>query len=643
MSILCARPGNVEVATLCHHTSHSTSKMAVQPTKIVTVTEARSELTRDIDVESPAEIVRTLRNCDAQIFSGYRSYENIFECDSVSTVANVIADVLRTDGMVIMIGAGTSGRLAHFVCSSFNQHLVRLGRPPRFFHSCAGGDDALLYAQESAEDASKQAVEDFERVRNEGRRHGGPSKNCLVGITCGFTATYVGAQVEHALDRSVFPDDGDEVWSAVVLGFNPLETVRTIRIDGWSTTFKAVLANMHSDPRGYILSPTLGPEAITGSTRMKGGSGTKIVLESIIAASCKAAFSGTSVATDNTATIHNHFLQFQQTMSQTYLQSSGTLPNMIEAAGRTLRSKRNIIYLSNDRAFGCLGVVDASECPPTYGASFHDVQGFLEGGWDTMMEGVVLKSPTPKPPVASLPGLSLDAFRQSVVPTLTCGDFVVLLLHGNKLSESLKRDGIMLQNKGITLGVVSISYENEPPTWWDLEKHFPQNMIVRVGLKEMDILPGVSAFAEFACKLILNAISTGGHVLKGTTVSNLMVSLRISNAKLFDRAIGLLMKLVNSSLSEEGKGGDALLTEKSSEKYIKKAIYGEIPSPSKVVADHVAVALGMAQPIVPIAYLMCVGKMTQVEAMDALALDTARRVLLRVSGDNKISTLVRTT
>ena len=73
--------------------------------------------------------------------------------------------------------------------------------------------------------------------------------------------------------------------------------------------------------------------------------------------------------------------------------------------------------------------------------------GFLEGGWDTIMEGVVLKSPTPKPPEASLPGLSLDAFRQSVVPTLTHGDFVVLVLHGNKPSESLKRDGIMLQKK----------------------------------------------------------------------------------------------------------------------------------------------------------------------------------------------------
>ena len=131
----------------------------------------------------------------------------------------------------------------------------------------------------------------------------------------------------------------------------------------------------------------------------------------------------------------------------------------------------------------------------------------------------------------------------------------------------------MLQKKGVTLGVVSISYESEPPTWWDLEKHFPQNMIVRVGLKEMDILPGVSAFAEFACKLILNAISTGGHVLKGTTISNLMVSLRISNAKLFDRAIGLLMKLVNSSFSDGGEGGDALLTEKSSENYIKKALF----------------------------------------------------------------------
>ena len=107
------------------------------------VTESRNELTTDIDVVDAKGIIRVLRNCDAQIFSGYREYENIFEIPDTSKVIGVIMRVLKSGGAVFISGAGTSGRLAHFVCSNFNRYLASQSRKPRFFHLIAGGEAAL--------------------------------------------------------------------------------------------------------------------------------------------------------------------------------------------------------------------------------------------------------------------------------------------------------------------------------------------------------------------------------------------------------------------------------------------------------------------------------------------------------------------
>ena len=84
------------------------------------ITESRNELTTDIDVIDSNGIIRVLRNCDAQLFSGYREYENIFEIKDMDNVINVLVDVYNTNGVVFVSGAGTSGRLAHFVCCNFN-------------------------------------------------------------------------------------------------------------------------------------------------------------------------------------------------------------------------------------------------------------------------------------------------------------------------------------------------------------------------------------------------------------------------------------------------------------------------------------------------------------------------------------------
>ena len=67
------------------------------------VTESRNELTTDIDVVDAKGIIRVLRNCDAQIFSGYREYENIFEIPDTSKVIGVIMRVLKVEVLFLFL------------------------------------------------------------------------------------------------------------------------------------------------------------------------------------------------------------------------------------------------------------------------------------------------------------------------------------------------------------------------------------------------------------------------------------------------------------------------------------------------------------------------------------------------------------
>ena len=137
-----------------------------------------------------------------------------------------------------------------------------------------------------------------------------------------------------------------------------------------------------------------------------------------------------------------------------------------------------------------------------------------------------------------------------------------------------------------------------------------------LGVKN-DGISTITPYRELACKLVLNAVSTGAHVLKGATVSNLMVSLKISNAKLFDRATHLLQRLV----------GEDQLDIDIARTWILKAIYGN-KSQSTIIADHINEAMAIEVPVVPLAYLMIMAGVSRTEAIEALKVKSARKIIL---------------
>ena len=162
---------------------------------------------------------------------------------AIENLVDVIVDRMRKGGRLFYIGAGTSGRLGVLDASEC---------PPTFGVSddwviglIAGGDHALRHAVENAEDDLEQAWKDLEKFHIS-------EKDVLVGIAASGTTPYVIGGVKRARKEGIATgcitcNDGSPLAAEVEY---PIEVV-------------------------------VGPEFVTGSTRMKAGTAQKLVLNMI--------------------------------------------------------------------------------------------------------------------------------------------------------------------------------------------------------------------------------------------------------------------------------------------------------------------------------------------------------------------------
>lgn len=162
---------------------------------------------------------------------------------AIAQAIELVASTLARGGRLIYVGAGTSGRLGVLDASEC---------PPTFSTSpqsiigiIAGGEPALTQAIEGAEDDVIAAVEDLQRIDFS-------SRDLLFGIATSGQTPYVLAAVAHA--RSI---------GAATVGLTCNE----------ATPLHALV--------DVIIAPIVGPEVITGSTRMKAGTATKMILNMV--------------------------------------------------------------------------------------------------------------------------------------------------------------------------------------------------------------------------------------------------------------------------------------------------------------------------------------------------------------------------
>jgi N-acetylmuramic acid 6-phosphate etherase len=202
------------------------------------VTEQRNEHSLHLDRLTVPEILELMNQEDRTVAESVQQ-----ALPQISAAIEAIAEVMKHGGRLFYIGAGTSGRLGILDASEC---------PPTFGVSpelvvgiIAGGEEAITRSIENAEDDADKGKQDVADA-------GITSKDALVGIAAsGFTPYVIGALVEAKRIGAL-----------------------TVSLSCNSNTKLSELAK-------FPIEVPVGPEIVTGSTRLKAGTATKMVLNMI--------------------------------------------------------------------------------------------------------------------------------------------------------------------------------------------------------------------------------------------------------------------------------------------------------------------------------------------------------------------------
>jgi N-acetylmuramic acid 6-phosphate (MurNAc-6-P) etherase len=532
------------------------------------ITEGVNDITSNIDIASPSEMLKLFNQVDSQMFQGFQLYDSLFS-ESILTKLVLLSKQFQSlykkssNQNIFFAGAGTSGRLSHFCSNSYNKIL----KTENFSYLIAGGDKALIKSQELAEDLPKHGEKDFEKNIQE-------IENLFVGITCGLSAPYVAGILDSNMNK--------KETKKVILGFNPIDLSRTTPMEELEgKSFKDLISGDQSE-EFYVINPILGPEAITGSSRMKGGSATKIILDTC--------FANSLLSEVTTSSVFEMLQQFETTKSFTYINEK--ISSLIFNAGNALKNGGRVFYLGADNA-AILGFVDASECPPTFGSSFQDIRGFLMNGWASLNNKEKDLSH-----LGEDYNFSFQHFQENILKTLTSNDYVIFL-------------GI--QNFGDCMDTFKeiskeLSFNNVPQDWILItDKQSKNDSITEIYIPKLGPLDGFYCFGEFSLKLILNAISTGAHILRGMIYTNKMINMKVSNSKLYERTLKIISSVVNVDMNVAEQSLLKSIHEDSYEEHSKKSVSFHIQS------------CETKKNIVPIALLIASGKIKSIlEAKEKL-------------------------
>jgi len=207
-----------------------------------------------------------------------------------------------------------------------------------------------------------------------------------------------------------------------------------------------------------------------------------------------------------------------------------SLARAVAAAERALRAGGRIVYAGAGTS-GRLGVLDASEIPPTFGADFGLVVGLIAGG-----PAALLRAQEGAEDSAEGGARDLDAVQ------ISANDFVVGIAASGTtpyVHGALRR----AREVGATTGMIACT---ALPAAILSAIDIP--IVIVVG---PEIVTGSTRMkAGTATKLALNIISTGAMIRIGKTFGNLMVDLRATNAKLVDRSVRIVAEVCDVGRDE---------------------------------------------------------------------------------------------
>lgn len=201
-------------------------------------TEARNPASEEIDRLTSIEIVRLMNAEDSKVAAAIGRV-----AEHVASAIDVVADRLRRGGRLVYIGAGTSGRLGVLDASecppTFNT------KPWQVVGLIAGGLEALTRSIEGAEDIPESAVQDLKSIDLS-------AQDVVLGIATSGRTPYVVAGLAYAGQIGAF-----------AIGLSCNEDSELSKVSQ------------------VTIAPVVGPEVVSGSTRLKAGTATKMILNTI--------------------------------------------------------------------------------------------------------------------------------------------------------------------------------------------------------------------------------------------------------------------------------------------------------------------------------------------------------------------------
>ena len=199
------------------------------------ITEGRNPASQNIDELSTEAMLRVINDEDKKVALAVEAI-----VPQIATAVDAICAAFRAGGRLIYCGAGTSGRLGILDAS---ECPPTFGTPrEQVIGLIAGGHTAILQAVENAEDNREQGAQDLKDIHFS--RH-----DVLVGIAASGRTPYVLGALAYANELGA---------TTVSLSCNP--------------------GSAMSQVAAIALTPVVGPEVVTGSSRMKAGTAQKLVL-----------------------------------------------------------------------------------------------------------------------------------------------------------------------------------------------------------------------------------------------------------------------------------------------------------------------------------------------------------------------------
>ena len=201
-------------------------------------TESQNEASQGFDTKSALEIARIINHEDAKVAAAVKK-----AIPEIAQVIDQVARSLRDGGRLIYIGAGSSGRIAALDASECPPTYSTA--PGQVQYIMAGGPKALASAVEVNEDSEELGQRDIARRRP-------TRKDVVIGLSASGRTPYVVAAVAYARARGAYT--------------------------------AAVTCNQGSpiaEAANISIVAEVGPEVVSGSTRMKAGTAQKMVLNMI--------------------------------------------------------------------------------------------------------------------------------------------------------------------------------------------------------------------------------------------------------------------------------------------------------------------------------------------------------------------------